>query len=77
MICLVLTKEMTNSKEIHTELTECLLHLLSDKKSLIIDSNDYFVMNEMFSKIRPCIIGQRANLSRFLTRLRNCGNYVS
>lgn len=77
MICLVLTKEMTNSKEIHAELTECLLHLLSDKMPLIIDSNDYFVMKEMFLKIRPCLIGQRTNLTRLLARLQRSGNSVS
>lgn len=76
MICMILSKETNNSKEIRTELVECLLHMLTDGKTLISNSNDHFVVNEMFTRIRPCSIDQKANSSRYLLRLQKRGESV-
>lgn len=77
MICMVLSKETNNSREIQPEPAECLLHMLNDGKTLINNSNDHFVVNEMFTRIRPRLLDQRANSSRYLLRLLKRGDFVS
>lgn len=73
---MILTKETDNSKEIHVELTECILHLLNDQKSLINNINDYAVMNEMCARIRSYLIDQKGSASRLLARLERRSNSV-
>lgn len=78
MICIILVKEITNLKDIQTELTECLLNQLNNSKMpLMVNLNDFFVVNEIFSKIRACTIGENSNLPRFVMRLTNQGSQVS
>lgn len=76
MICMILVKEANNASEIHVELSECLLHILSDEKPLLNDLNDYYVMKEMFSKINSHLIGKRENASRLLTRFQTTNHSV-
>lgn len=73
---MILAKETNNSKEIHAELTECLLHILSDEKPLFDDLNDYYVVKEMCNKINSYLIGKCENTSRFLTRFQTRNNSV-
>lgn len=68
---MILDKEANNSKEIHAELIECLLHILCDEKPLFSDLNDYYVVKEICSKISSHLIGKR-----FLARLQTRNDSV-
>lgn len=70
MICMILMKETNVSKEIHAELAECLLHTLSDLKSLVKTLDDHYLIDRMCAQIRPYLIGDKANLRRIVSRLQ-------
>lgn len=76
MICMILEKETNNSKEIHAELTECVLHTLSDEKPLLNDLNDYYVVKEMFNKIHSNLLEKSENTSRLLARFQKRNDSV-
>lgn len=52
-ICMILLKEnkADNLKNIRNELVDCLMHLFSDKKSLINDYNDFVAVRQMIVHI--------------------------
>ncbi|XP_031632927.1 huntingtin [Contarinia nasturtii] len=70
MICMILMKETSGSKEIHAELAECLLHTLSDQKVLVTTLDDYHLLRKMCTHIRPYLIQEKANCLRLVSRLQ-------
>lgn len=76
MICMILAKESNNSKEIHAELTESMLHMLSDEKPFFNNLNDYYVVKEMCNKINANLLGKSENTSRLLARFQKCNDSV-
>lgn len=77
MICLILMKETSTSKEIHVELTECVLQIINDQKLLAKNLNDYHLVDEMCIQIRPFLVGDKNNFSRLLSRLQKQNDRVS
>lgn len=77
MICMILLKETTVSKEIHAELAECLLHTLSDLKPLVTTLDDYHLISRMCAQIRPYLIGEAANMRRLVSRLQKRSDLVT
>lgn len=76
MICMILTKETSVSKEIHAELAECLLHMLSDLKPLATTSDDYYLINRMCIQIRPYLIRESSTMLRLVSRLQTRSDSV-
>lgn len=76
MICMILIKETSGSKEIHAELAECLLHTFSDLKPLVITLDDYHLMSRMCSQIRPYLIREKTNILRLVSRLQTRSDLV-
>lgn len=77
MICMILLKQTNGSKEIHTELTECLLNILTDQKPLVITLDDYHLIRQMSTLIREYLIGEKANTTRMISRLDKRSDLVS
>lgn len=75
MICMILLKQTSDSKEIHAELAECLLHFLSDQKPLIRTTNDYYLVRQMCTQVRSHFA--ELNLKRFVSRLQKRSDLVS
>lgn len=73
---MILAKETNNSNEIHAELTEFLLHILKEEKPFLNDLNDYYVIEEMFTKIHAHLIERQENSSRLLARFQARNNSV-
>lgn len=76
MICMILLKETNGSREIHAELAECLLHILSEQKVLVTTLDDYYLMSRIFTQIRPYLIEQKANFIRVISRLKTQSDMV-
>lgn len=77
MICLILMKETSTSKEIHVELTECVLQIINDQKILATNLHDYHLVDEMCMQIGPFLVGDKNNFSRLLSRLQKQNDRVS
>lgn len=75
MICMILLKQTSDSKEIHAELAECLLHFWSDQKPLIRTTDDYYLVRQMCHEIRSHFT--EVHLKRFVSRLQKRGDLVS
>lgn len=67
---MILMKETDNLKDIHSELAECLLHILCDQKILVKNVDDYHLVRQMCTHIRPQLIGEKVNAAKLLSRLQ-------
>lgn len=73
---MILAKESNNSKEIHAELTESMLHMLGDEKPFFKNLNDYYVVREMCNQIHGNLLGKTENTSRLMARFQKCNDSV-
>lgn len=77
MICLILLKETNTSKEIHAELTECVLQMINDQKLLITNLENHHLVDEMCLQIRSFLLNDKNNISKLLSRLQKQNDRVS
>lgn len=77
MICLILLKETNTSKEIHAELTECVLQMINDQKLLITNLENHYLVDEMCLQIRSFLLNDKNNFSKLLSRLQKQNDRVS
>lgn len=77
MVCLILLKETNTSKEIHAELTECVLQMINDQKLLITNLENHRLVDEMCLQIRSFLLNDKCNISKLLSRLQKQNDRVS
>lgn len=77
MICLILLKETNTSKEIHAELTECVLQMINDQKLLITNLENHHLVDEMCLQIRSFLLNDKNNISKLVSRLQKQNDRVS